>query len=196
MLLALAIPYILHFDGKKVESPIVRFTFRFWRIGWLMLIVNGLAIMALYLAVDTAVRPESGSGLTLFTLLMALPILGVSFVFTRLHLSYWRHERQACFVIDQQTQQATYTNGNLRLQFALSEVTGIVEHSTHRPRNVPWSGYTYHIFTLKDGRYILVTNLLYTFYAPDDLFSSVRRTTAKRWVCWLPGDDLCLPGWF
>lgn len=161
-----------------------------------MLMFNGLAIMVLYSVIITAMRPESGIGLTLSILLLALPILGVSFVFTRLHFSYWQHERQACFVIDQHAQQATYTNGNLRLQFALSEVTGIVEHSTHRPRNVPWSGYTYHIFTLKDGRYILVTNLLYTFYAPDDLFSSVRRTTAKRWVCWLPGDDLCFPSWF
>lgn len=195
-MLVLAVPYVLHFDGKKIERPVVRFTYRFWRIGWLMLISNGLAIMVIYSFIITAMRPESGIGLTLSILLLALPILGVSFVFTRLHFSYWQHERQACFVIDQHAQQATYTNANIQLQFALSDVTGIVEHVNYRARNVPWSGYTYHIFTLRDGRYILVTNLLHTFYAPDYLFPSVRRTTARRWVCWLPGDDLRLPRWF
>ena len=179
----LAVPYKLHFENLEFEKAIVVFSARAWRALPLTLSFCGLAVLVMGLLLDGRVG-------ILGSLILLAPMFligrGVLFC-VRLHISYWQHDCDASLVIDATGKRAVYFNKEVQVEFALSDVVEIVQHSCRW--RAPWRHYEYKVFRLSNGTNILITCLFYSLLAPDRFFANATSTLEKHDVCWLPGSE-------
>ena len=179
----LAVPYKLHFENLQFEKPVAVFSARVWRALPFTLLFCGLAVLVVGLLLDGRVG-------VLGSLILLAPtfLVGRGVVFCiRLHTSYWQHDREASLVIDTAGKRAVYFNKEVHVEFAFSEVVGIVQHSCRW--RAPWRHYEYQVFRLSNGTDILVTCLFYSLLSPDRFFANATSTLEKHDVCWLPGSE-------
>ena len=180
----LAVPYKLHFESLQLEKPVAVFSARVWRALPLTLLFSSLAVPLVGLLLD------GRAGVLGFVILLAPTLLvcrGVVFCI-RLHTSYWQHDREASLVIDTAGKRAVYFNKEVHVEFAFSDVVGIVQHSCSWGR-APWGHYEYRVFRLSNGTDILVTCLFHSLLGPDRFFTNAPRTLEKHRVCWLPTSE-------
>lgn len=184
-------PWRLHADSQEFYQQVVVFRCSLWHHAILLLRAIGVAGLASIPAPAAALcgRPF----LALLLLVPTWKLARYAFVVARLHLTYWCHERYATLAISRPGQVGTYTNTGLTIHFALADVLAITRYvdieADAPPRRQPSKGYSYQVWTLRDGRTFLITNLVSGFFAPDGLVPHVRRSRVRLKVCWLP--DLC-----
>jgi len=123
--LVLAVPYKLHFESLQLEKPVAVFSARVWRALPLTLLFSSLAVPLVGLLLDGRLGILGSLILLAPTLLVCR---GVVFCI-RLHTSYWQHDREASLAIDTVSKRAVYFNKEVHVEFAFSEVVGIVQHS-------------------------------------------------------------------
>lgn len=183
--LSLGVPYALYRDSQQLDQPVVRFEARAWRtlpvLVPLLVFLGGLLVLAAVIITRPAISFLAGLSAGALTLVS----LGLSFVFLRLQLTYWRHDRHAVLTIYPPEQRAEYRNEGVLVNFALADVVRIVYY-TPNSRAI----YTYHVFVLRDGTELLLTCLLYTMLGPEELLPDVPRQTVRKSGAWLPGDEL------
>ncbi|NML66998.1 hypothetical protein HHL22_17465 [Hymenobacter sp. RP-2-7] len=93
--LIMGLPYSLYLDSLKLEQPVVTFTARIWREATTLVPLLVFPGMLLGPAGVIVTRPAISllAGLSAFALTFVS--LGLGFVFLRLQLTYWRHDRFA-----------------------------------------------------------------------------------------------------
>lgn len=183
--LIMGLPYSLYLDSQKLEQPVVVFTARMWREATMLVPLLVFLGMLLGLAGVIVTRPTISllAGLSAFALTFIS--LGLSFVFLRLHLTYWRHDRYARLTIYPQEKRADYQNKDVLVSFALADVVGITRYYSGS-RGI----YSYQVFTLRDGTELLLTCLMYSMLGPAELLPDVPRQEVRKSGAWLPGDEL------
>jgi hypothetical protein len=184
-LLIMGLPYALYRDSQQLAQPVVRFAARAWRtlplLVPLLVFLGGMLVLAGVIVTRPAISLLAGLSAGALTLIS----LGLSYVFIRLQLTYWRHDQHATLTIYTPEQRAEYRNEGVLLSFALADVVRIVYY-TPSSRAI----YTYHVFVLRDGTELLLTCLLYTMLGPEELLPDVPRQTVRKTGAWLPGDEL------
>ena len=197
----LAAPYAFYFDSQQLDKPVVVFTARIWRNAiWALPLLIFLGL-ALGLAGLLVIWPTSGFVALGSAVALALVSLGLGlcFIILRLHVSYWRHDRDATLTVHRQELRAEYYNKGVFLEFNLADVVQIIEYVGHSPglKRARRTGiYSYRIFVLRDGTELVITCLMYSFLGPQDLLPTVPRQQVPRYICWLPGDELNFPTLF
>jgi len=184
-------PLQLHLDSIQLDQPVVVFRGSFWREGLALLQLTGLILFALVLLWT----PVPGWPGRLILLLAMLLLLRVILLRSWLHLSYWRHERQATLTIDRPAQLVTYANGSMLKIFPLANVVSVTRYEGLVRRAYvnrhPYPGpYGYQVWTLCDGTELVLTSLLYIFTEPSVLLPPVTSHSMHPRYCWLPGDPL------
>jgi len=184
-LLIMGLPYALYRDSQQLGQPVVQFAARAWRtlpvLVPLLVFLGGILVLAAVIVTRPAISWLAGLSAFALTLIS----LGLGFVFLRLQLTYWRHDRHAVLTVYTQEQRAEYRNEGVLLNFALADVGRIVCY-TPNSRAI----YTYQVFVLRDGTELLLTCLLYSMLGPEELLPDVPRQTVRKSGAWLPGDEL------
>ena len=183
--LSLGLPYALYRDSQQLNQPVVRFEARAWRtlpvLVPLLVFLGGILVLAGVIVTRPAISLLAG----LSALALTLISLGLSFVFLRLQLTYWRHDRHATLTIYTQAQRADYRNEGVLVSFALADVVRITRYDSGS-RGI----YSYQVFTLRNGTELLLTCLMYSMLGPEELLPDVPRQTVRKSGAWLPGDEL------
>ncbi|MDB5233329.1 MAG: hypothetical protein JWR44_322 [Hymenobacter sp.] len=188
IVLVLGFPYRLHLESLRLEKPVVVFSARIWRALPLTLLFSGLALLLIGVALSISFRNHTNSLDPLILLVPTTLVCWGVVISIRLHHSYWKHDREATLVIDTLGKRATYSNQEVHLDFAFSEVVNIVQHSCRWGR-APWGHYGYEVLRLSNGTDILVTCLFYSLLGPERSFSKATCTLEKHRVCWLPTSE-------
>jgi hypothetical protein len=186
--LIMGLPYSLYLDSQKLEQPVVVFTARIWREATMLVPLLVFLGIVLGLAGVIVTRPAISllAGLSAFALTFVS--LGLSFIFLRLQLTYWRHDRYARLTVYPQEKRADYQNKDVLVSFALADVVGITRYYSGS-RGI----YSYQIFTLRDGTELLLTCLMYSMLGPEELLPDVPRQEVRKSGAWLPGDEVNFP---
>ncbi|TDN40055.1 hypothetical protein E4631_20610 [Hymenobacter sp. UV11] len=187
----MGLPYALYRDSQQLGQLVVRFEARAWRTAPLLVPLLVFLGMLLVLAGVIVTRPAISllAGLSAFAL--TLVSLGLCFVFLRLQLTYWRHDRHATLTVYRQEQRAEYRNEDVLVSFALADVVRITRYDSGS-----WGIYSYQVFTLRNGTELLLTCLMYSMLGPEELLPDVPRQTVRKSGACLPGDELNFPTLF
>jgi len=183
--LSLGLPYALYRDSQQLNQPVVRFEARAWRtlsmLVPLLVFLGGMLVLAGVIVTRPTISLVAGLSAGALTLVS----LGLGFVFLRLQLTYWRHDRHATLTIYTQAQRADYRNEGVLVSFALADVVRITRYDSGS-RGI----YSYQVFTLRNGTELLLTCLMYSMLGPEELLPDVPRQTVRKSGAWLPGDEL------
>ena len=191
-LLIMGLPYSLYLDSQQLAQPVVLFQARIWQVLPLLLPILVFNGMVLVLACLLVARPAYSPAALPSGIALALVSLSLSYIFLRLHGSYWRHDRHATLTIYRDEQQAEYQRDGTCLHFALADVVQIKRYIS--------SGrglYSYQVFALQDGTELLLTCLMYSMLGPQELMPTAQYQTVRLGrICWLPGNGPNFPKLF